>query len=101
MQIINPKAGLIEVLEWTLLNSAVALVGYYFAAFTIDKPWMGRMRMQCMGFAWMVGGGLSWGLGRHVYWCMYRSGWAACACSAWASPGWWVAGNGVWGNESS
>lgn len=48
-------------LEWTLLNSAVALCGYYFAAFTIDKPWMGRMRMQCMGFAWMVGGGLSVG----------------------------------------
>jgi len=28
-------------------------VGYYFAAFTIDRPWMGRMRMQAMGFAWM------------------------------------------------
>lgn len=53
IKIINPSAGLIEVLEWTLLNSAVALCGYYFAAFTIDKPWMGRMRMQCMGFAWM------------------------------------------------
>ncbi|KXZ53070.1 hypothetical protein GPECTOR_8g63 [Gonium pectorale] len=52
-QIINPSAGLIQVLEWTLLNSSVALVGYYFAAFTIDKPWMGRRRMQMMGFAWM------------------------------------------------
>lgn len=40
-------------LEWTLLNSTVALVGYYFAAFTIDRPWMGRTRMQSMGFAWM------------------------------------------------
>ncbi|KXZ43854.1 hypothetical protein GPECTOR_79g133 [Gonium pectorale] len=53
IKIINPSAGLIQVLQWTLLNSSVALVGYYFAAFTIDKPWMGRMRMQMMGFAWM------------------------------------------------
>ena len=54
IKIINPSASLIQVLEWTLLNSSVALVGYYFAAFTVDKPWMGRMRMQVMGFAWMV-----------------------------------------------
>ncbi|KAG2435009.1 hypothetical protein HYH02_012007 [Chlamydomonas schloesseri] len=53
IKIINPHATVIQILEWTLLNSAVALVGYYFAAFTIDKPWMGRMRMQVMGFAWM------------------------------------------------
>ncbi|GFR43042.1 hypothetical protein Agub_g4047 [Astrephomene gubernaculifera] len=52
IKIINPSATLIQVLEWTLLNSAVALVGYYFAAFFIDKPWMGRMRMQMMGFTW-------------------------------------------------
>lgn len=49
IKIINPKASIIEVLEWTALNSAVALVGYYFAAFTIDRPWMGRMRMQVRG----------------------------------------------------
>jgi MFS family permease len=42
---------LIEVLQWTTLNSAVALVGYYFAAFTIDRAWMGRKRMQVMGFS--------------------------------------------------
>ena len=54
IKIINPHASVIQILEWTLLNSAVALVGYYFAAFTIDKPWMGRMRMQIMGFSWMV-----------------------------------------------
>ncbi|GIL71055.1 hypothetical protein Vretifemale_1695 [Volvox reticuliferus] len=53
IKIINPKASVIQVLEWTLLNSAVALVGYYFAAFTIDHRWMGRMRMQMMGFSWM------------------------------------------------
>jgi len=37
--------------EYTLLNSFIALIGYYFAAFTIDKKWMGRVRMQIMGFA--------------------------------------------------
>ena len=40
----NPTV--LETLEWTLLNSVIALVGYYVAAFTIDKPWMGRWRMQ-------------------------------------------------------
>jgi hypothetical protein len=34
------------VLGYTLINSTVALVGYYAAAFTVDKPWMGRRRMQ-------------------------------------------------------
>jgi hypothetical protein len=37
---------LLETLEWTLLNSFIALLGYYAAALTIDKPWMGRWRMQ-------------------------------------------------------
>lgn len=44
--IIVPNASVKTSLEWTLLNSTVALVGYYFAAFTIDKRWMGRSRMQ-------------------------------------------------------
>lgn len=54
--IINPsaKSNIIQILEWTLLNSTVALTGYYFAAFTVDKKWMGRVRMQVMGFAWMA-----------------------------------------------
>lgn len=42
-----PEATVFEAMQWTLLNSAIALVGYYVAAFTIDKPWMGRWRMQC------------------------------------------------------
>ena len=50
---INPQATLFEVLLWTTLNSFIALIGYYFAAFTIDKPWMGRTRMQAMGFMWI------------------------------------------------
>eukprot|EP00884_Botryococcus_braunii_P001670 jgi/Botrbrau1/11503/Bobra.0198s0001.1 len=37
-------------LLWTFLNSGVALIGYYFAAFTVDRRWMGRLRMQIMGF---------------------------------------------------
>ncbi len=36
----------LDTLEWTLLNSAIALMGYYVAAFTIDCKWMGRYRMQ-------------------------------------------------------
>jgi hypothetical protein len=51
--VIGGNPSLINTLEWILLNSTVALVGYYFAAFTIDKRWMGRKRMQMMGFAWM------------------------------------------------
>ena len=53
--VIHPGADLIGQLEYNLLNSSVALFGYYFAAFTIDRAWMGRRRMQvrhplsCMG----------------------------------------------------
>ena len=44
--IIQPGTSLIGLLQFNLLNSSVALVGYYVAAFTIDKPWMGRRKMQ-------------------------------------------------------
>lgn len=44
------QVSLGNILNYTLLNSFVALCGYYFAAFTIDKKWMGRVRMQNMGF---------------------------------------------------
>ena len=44
--VIRPGTSLIGLLEYNLLNSVVALFGYYFAAFTIDKSWMGRRRMQ-------------------------------------------------------
>ena len=46
ISIIYPGANLVQQLEFNLLNSSVALFGYYFAAFTIDLPWMGRRRMQ-------------------------------------------------------
>jgi hypothetical protein len=48
--IVGKNVTLQTTLKWTLLNSAVALVGYYFAAFTVDRKWMGRVRMQNMGF---------------------------------------------------
>ncbi|GAQ81563.1 phosphate transporter [Klebsormidium nitens] len=51
--IVGPNVGLLTTVEYTLLNAVIALVGYYFAAFTIDKRWMGRTRMQIMGFAWV------------------------------------------------
>jgi len=40
----------LQVLEWTLLNSFIAYIGYILAAYTIDKAWMGRMRLQSLGF---------------------------------------------------
>ncbi|PSC68539.1 proton phosphate symporter [Micractinium conductrix] len=51
--IISPGASRYVQMQWTLLNSGVALTGYYFAAYTIDRQWMGRKRMQCMGFLMM------------------------------------------------
>jgi MFS family permease len=50
IKILSPGASILLVLEWTLLNSAVSLVGYYCSAFTVDKIWMGRVRLQSMGF---------------------------------------------------
>lgn len=51
--IINPGAYPATVLWYSLLNSGVSLIGYYFAAFTVDRRWMGRRLMQAMGFTWM------------------------------------------------
>lgn len=36
--------------QWTVLNSFVALTGYYWAAWLVDKPWYGRRRCQSIGF---------------------------------------------------
>ena len=49
-RILSPGASIYVQLQWTLLNSFVALTGYYFAAFTIDRTWWGRRRMQAFGF---------------------------------------------------
>lgn len=40
-----------ETLLWTLLNSGVALIGYWLAASVIDNPRVGRLRLQLLGFA--------------------------------------------------
>jgi MFS family permease len=50
---ITGTSSVLVTIEYTLLNSTVALTGYYFAAFTIDRKWMGRRNMQIMGFSWM------------------------------------------------
>lgn len=44
-------ADLEEVLLWTLLNSGVALIGYWLAAAVVDNPRVGRLRLQLLGFA--------------------------------------------------
>jgi hypothetical protein len=40
-------------MKWTVLNSAVALCGYWAAAALVDKKWYGRLRMQSNGFFMM------------------------------------------------
>ncbi len=42
--------SVVKTLEYTLLNASVALLGYYAAALCIDKPWMGRRKLQNIGF---------------------------------------------------
>ena len=37
-------------MQWSALNSFVALTGYWTAGYLIDKPWYGRKRMQNVGF---------------------------------------------------
>lgn len=39
--------------QWNVLNSFIALLGYYCAAALCDKPWYGRVRCQSIGFAAM------------------------------------------------
>jgi hypothetical protein len=54
IKILSPNATLLVNLLWTLLNSFVALLGYYLAAAVIDNVRVGRLRLQLLGFA-MVG----------------------------------------------
>ena len=51
--VISPGASLYKRYQWTLLNAAVSLVGYYFAAYFVDKKYYGRKRMQYIGFGMM------------------------------------------------
>ncbi|WIA41970.1 hypothetical protein OEZ86_009273 [Tetradesmus obliquus] len=51
--LLYPKATEFERMQWTVLNSAVSLMGYFCAAALIDKKWYGRCRMQNVGFLMM------------------------------------------------
>jgi len=53
IEAVSPGASLFVRYQWTLLNGAVSLCGYFAAAYFIDKPWYGRKRMQAIGFAMM------------------------------------------------
>ena len=48
-----PDATPFERMQWTVLNSAVSLAGYWLAAAWVDKKWYGRRLMQSLGF-WMM-----------------------------------------------
>ncbi len=45
---------IVEILIYTLINAGIAYLGYLAAAVTVDRHWMGRCRMQLMGFTVMA-----------------------------------------------
>lgn len=49
ISILYPTATAFKKQQFTLLNAGVALTGYWFAAWLVDKPWYGRRRMQNIG----------------------------------------------------
>lgn len=61
----GPDAPLFTTISWTLLNSAIGLVGYFTSAFMIDRRWYGRFWIQANGFLmlavifWSVPSGLT------------------------------------------
>ena len=50
IELLYPTATPMEKLEWTALNSFIALLGYYAAATLMDSPWYGRRTCQIVGF---------------------------------------------------
>jgi len=48
---INPGGSLVVQNGYLLLNNVIALCGYYCAAAVIDKPVVGRLRLQLFSFA--------------------------------------------------
>jgi MFS family permease len=48
--ILSPGASIFTTLLWTLLNSGIALIGYYLAATVVDNRYVGRVRLQLLGF---------------------------------------------------
>ena len=47
---VNSGLSAVQVTGYTWLYVAVALPGYFLAAFVVDRPWMGRKRLQLGGF---------------------------------------------------
>lgn len=47
---VNAGLGAVQITGYTWLYVAVALPGYFLAAFTVDRAWMGRKTLQCCGF---------------------------------------------------
>ena len=50
INLLYPGAVYYKQMQWTVLNSFIALTGYYTAAALVDKPWYGRVWMQNIGF---------------------------------------------------
>ena len=51
---VNPKGDLFVLNGYLLINNLCGLCGYYFAAFVIDKPKIGRKRLQMVSFVTSV-----------------------------------------------
>mmetsp|Transcript_12364 Transcript_12364/g.26712 ORF Transcript_12364/g.26712 Transcript_12364/m.26712 type:complete len:579 (-) Transcript_12364:1179-2915(-) len=50
INLLYPGSTPYKIQQWTVLNSFVALTGYYMAAWLVDKHWYGRRLMQNVGF---------------------------------------------------
>ncbi|GAX74530.1 hypothetical protein CEUSTIGMA_g1979.t1 [Chlamydomonas eustigma] len=50
LNILFPGATPYKQQQWNVLNTFIALLGYYAAALLCDKPWYGRVRCQYIGF---------------------------------------------------
>ena len=47
--IAGPDATQYQIASLSLVNATVSLVGYWAAAAVVDRPWMGRVRLQLLG----------------------------------------------------
>ncbi|KIZ06012.1 Inorganic phosphate transporter PHO84 [Monoraphidium neglectum] len=61
-----PTATPFQRLQWTALNSGIALLGYWAAAALVDKPWYGRRKMQAVGFFMVAALCMACGAGYHA-----------------------------------
>lgn len=50
ISLLHPNSTFYEKMQYAALNSFVALIGYYAAAFVVDKHWYGRRVCQIFGF---------------------------------------------------